>query len=93
MARQCLRVDPSRRPASGGRFRGTCERPLSARQIGAVIRPRTAPTGVTVHVGCRPRPPELGAYVDAGEPGIWPSCVLAIRPPAYLAAVLGMSGS
>jgi len=38
-------------------------------------------------------PPELGAYVDAGEPGIWPSCVLAIRPPAYLAAVLGMSGS
>jgi len=39
-----------------------------------------------------PGPPELGAYVDAGEPGIWPSCVLAIRP-AYLAAVLGMSGS
>jgi len=40
-----------------------------------------------------PGPPELGAYVDAGEPCIWPSCVLAIRPPAYLAAVLGMSGS
>jgi hypothetical protein len=42
----------------------------------------------------RPRhgPPELGAYVAAGELCFCRRCAEAIRPPAYVATVLGMTG-
>ena len=37
-------------------------------------------------------PPELGAYVAAGELCFCRGCAEAIRPPAYVATVLGMTG-
>ncbi len=37
------------------------------------------------------RPPELGACLTEGELCICRRCAEAIRPPAYVAAVLGMT--